>query len=80
MLLYATNTSMTMILALDLSKKPKNNVSLPYKILFTTSLHRLLFVHSSINTTCFAWLIIVPKNLPSLVTSAICQEAIISVN
>ena len=53
-LLYATNTSITIILVLDPSKSPINNVSLPCKILFASSQHRKSSVDSYINTTCVA--------------------------
>ena len=79
-LLYAINTTMTMILVLDVSKMPADNVSLPCKILFASSQHRLSFVHPSIIITCVAWLIMAPANLPSLVTPAICRDAMIPVN
>ena len=79
-LFYATNRSVTVVLVLDPSRRPTNNVSLSCKILFPSSQHRLSFVHSSINTTCVASLIKAPANLPSLVTPAICREAMISVN
>ena len=43
---------------------------LPCKIRFASSQHKLSLVHSSMNTTCVLWLIMLPEKRPSRTTPA----------